>query len=447
MIGTVWLMFGGVPTKLHVYVIYRVKKQKTMDFSQFPKPKSSTITKVTPLIAQMGSTVEARLSFLRRVSMHMIDEGPDSDQAVMIPDMRTMEDGVLVVCTLANRVVTQPNVLQYVQQVIDAINLANASLERARPVEGKFPASFFLDPPPQAVIPPSPEPQRPTLAMNSLDIQAAIQSSVERMLRPIVEELGKARMIKCGSCGGFHPANVTCTCATPVKKKTSGKRFVPAPAPAENVVVPSMSSRDSGEESQSEEADDPHPVRRSKSVASAGVAYRPFKSITVVTTPSLWISLLQDGAELESLGKELEARYVESKEMNSHHVLKKNNADAIQHILSLLSTMSQLGSWDSDLEVLENMHLECEMRFVHATTGSAEIAEDFRRIVRDEKINPLLKKGWKKVRESMKVKGTTSAGRNVSVPQMPQAEYEKLSAASKEAVNKHLKSIRDSLKA
>ena len=73
--------------------------------------------------------------------------------------------------------------------------------------------------------------------------------------------------------------------------------------------------------------------------------------------------------------------------------------------------------------------------------------EDFRRIVRDEKINPLLKKGWKKVRESMKVKGTTSAGRNVSVPQMPQAEYEKLSAASKEAVNKHLKSIRDSLKA
>ena len=108
---------------------------------------------------------------------------------------------------------------------------------------------------------------------------------------------------------------------------------------------------------------------------------------------------------------------------------------------------SQEEKRDSDLEVLENMHLECEMRFVHATTGSAEIAEDFRRIVRDEKINPLLKKGWKKVRESMKVKGTTSAGRNVSVPQMPQAEYEKLSAASKEAVNKHLKSIRDSLKA
>ena len=30
---------------------------------------------------------------------------------------------------------------------------------------------------------------------------------------------------------------------------------------------------------------------------------------------------------------------------------------------------------------------------------------------------------------------------------MPQADYEKLTAAAKEAVNKHLKSIRDSLKA
>ena len=411
-----------------------------MDFSQFPKPKTSTITKVTPLIAQMGATVEARLSFLRRIAQYMIDDGPDTDQAVVIPDMRTMEDGVFIVCTIANRAVTQPNITQYVQQAIDAINLAHVSLERARPPH--VDTLFFLDPPAKTVVQ-SPEPQRPTLAQ--VDIQAEIKSSVERMLRPIVEEMGKARMIKCGSCGVFHPANVPCTCATPVKalKKTSAKK-----PPAENVNVPSVSSKDSGEES-SEEADDNTPfARRSKSVASAGTSYRPFKSITVVTTPSLWISLLQDGAELESLGKELEARYVESKEMKSHHVLMKANGDAIQHILSLLSTMAQMGSWDADLELLENMHLECETRFVHATTGSADTAEEFRRIVRDEKINPLLKKGWKKVRESMKTsKSTTSAGRNVSIPQMPQADYEKLTAAAKEAVNKHLKSIRDSLKA
>lgn len=486
------------------------------DFSQFPKPKSSTVTKVMPLLMQMGSNVEARLHFLRRVAEHLLDEGPKEDQDVTIPEFQSAEEGIVVVCTIANRAVTQPNIQGYVQQVVDAIIAAHESLEcvpaeknrvEASPIVNKSPppkdtpivdpyqqidprltyrmdlesqhlvpasvgdagpfyridpvtrrlAPFVVATQAPTVITPSPEAQRPPSTVaggagttSPLDIQRQIQTSIERMLRPLVEEMGKARMVKCASCGAFHPANLPCSCASPAKKKPSAKKA------AENAPVPSVSSKDSGEED-SEEVDGQPPFvqpfvgqtqRRSKSEKEGSALYRPFKSIAVVTTPATWISLLQDGADMESLGKELDGRYVEATEMKKHHVLQKANTEAVEHILQLLSTMAQMGSWDADMELLENMHLECETRLVHATTGSAEIAEEFRRIVRDEKINPLFKKAWKKVRESAKGKVTPgSGGRNVTVPQMPQAEYEKLNAQAKEIVNRHMKTVRDALKA